>query len=213
MKKVIVLTLVAIFALGMAVSAEEASCVLSPGFNLIAPPLVPIDPYPENVFSGINIEGRLSRYNPITTSMIDFSPWTPEEYGGVLLGDGAWLYVDSEVTWTYEGLPNGVPDLNNVKTDMWVSLPKAGATLIGHPFKDDVELVNCLVTDGTATKSWDDAVAAGWVAPLLTGYDAPSMSYYDVGTDFIYVQVLQAYHGYWVYSNKDNLAMIIPAVQ
>ena len=85
--------------------------------------------------------------------------------------------------------------------------------MIGQPFNHAVDVANCLMTDGTQTISWDAATAAGWNAGLLWGFDAVTQSYFSVGSDpAMYDRTqLEPFNGYWLPTNVDNLAMIVPA--
>lgn len=218
MKRVLMLTIITLFVIGIgAVNAETVSTTLYPGLNLIGPPVVPFDPDPMSVFknnTGANLDlSNLVRYDSVLKGYIGYDELFPEDYGNVLLGEGAWLTQGTTVTWQYDGAPNGLKDSNNVKTDMWISLPKAGLSLIGTPFNNSVLLADVQVTNGTQTISWDQAVNLQWVDSTIVGYNAVLRGYYDVGTDDILFDIvtLDPFHGYWVKSFQDNLALIIPA--
>jgi len=214
MKRAIVLSIVALFAVAAGVSAQ-----LYPGYNMIAPPVVPFDPSPTSVFPAPLDPGgmdSLIRYDAATQGYVFFDPMFPEDYGGVLLGDGAWFLSShaGTINWpTYAGAPDGLPDSTGQMTDMWISLPKTGFTMVGHPFNHVVDAANVLFTDGTQTISWDAAAAAGWFDGGLWGYDGPTQGYFSVGTDpMMYDRTqLEPTHGYWIKTSRDNLAMIVPA--
>lgn len=226
--KTLVLMLALMLVIGGGVLAETATIDVYTGFNLVAAPLVPINPDPLSVFAGAadGIDGVLSRYEP-TGGIVGYDSLDPSLFGNVLLGDGFWLNVYSGAqTLSYEGVPDGVPDGAGVKTDMWISLPgnsdaadAGGIHLIGQPFAHNT-LVDptgagtgsgIFFTDGTSLKNWSEAVAATWVSDTIAGYNAVG-GIFDVKYDGLgYTDTLEAGRGYWVTTYKDNIAMIIPA--
>jgi len=215
MKRAIVLAIVALFAVGVSASATVVSTTIYPGFNMIGPPVVPFSPDPASVFAGIPLAGTLTRFDASTQGYVLYDPDFPEDYGGVLLGDGAWLRKagGGTLTWSYDGAPDGLPDSSGVLTDMWLSLPQAGFTLIAHPFNHPVDAANVRFTDGIGTLDWQAAVAAGWFNGVLVGFEATVQGYFTVGPDpdsYDRTQ-LEPFYGYWVRTYKANLAMIVPA--
>ncbi|MGQ9455362.1 MAG: hypothetical protein ACUVRS_10620 [Armatimonadota bacterium] len=195
------------------------------GWNYVACPLVPFDPDPYSVFEGVSIDYNLFRWDAPSQSEMHFGD---EGFGNILLGDGYYLNnVDSASGFTYNGVPDGVPDASGTMTDMWISLPgnqldgadAGGWHLIGHPFNHDTPTNGSLgngdniwFTDGTTLKTWDEAVEAEWVESSMQYFDGVSqgqmtMTYQGWGND----DTLRAGKSYWVRTYKDNLAMIIPA--
>jgi hypothetical protein len=95
------------------------------GWNLISVPTVPVDSNPYTVFDKApgGIDFMLSGWDP-TSGGKPFEG-DVDSFGGVLLGDAFWLYVDSGLGGakiSYTGLEDGVPT-DGVMTDMWISLP------------------------------------------------------------------------------------------
>jgi hypothetical protein len=199
-------------------------------WNYFACPLVPFDPNPYSVLSGIDIDYNLFRYDAPTGSTLYFEP--DGAFGNILLGEGYYLNNASGATsFTYNGVPDGVPDGSGTMTDMWISLPGVqgdagvnppnggGWHLIGHPFNHDTPTNgpqgtgdNIWFTDGTTLKTWDEAVAAGWVGDSMQYFDnatgnSMQMTYQGWGDD----DTLRAKTAYWLRTYKDNLALIIPA--
>lgn len=237
--KILGIGLLLVLALSSTCGAVSVSYDVYPGFNCIAAPLVPINPDPivpltigSTTYPGVfaqaidGIDGLLVRNDPATGGI----PWDGLEdppglsFGKVLLGDGYWLTVYSDGSKVqYEGLADGVPDAGGAMTDMWISLPGAGGGiggwhLIGQPFNHDTPVddgsgtgVFITFTNGSVTMDWSDAVAAGWVSPVMTGNDPATggvpVQYDGLGSD----DHLRAGKGYWVQTFIDNLAMIIPA--
>lgn len=200
------------------------------GWNLVAAPLVPINPAPESVYSQFDLmfTTALLRFDGPTQSQIPYDPWAtpPTVFGNVLLGDGYWVGDPDAHKIIYDGVPDGVPDGSGNKTDMWISLPgeqadgqdNGGWHLIGQPFNHDTAIdfgnlngENIKFTDGTTMKTWDEAVQANWVADSALFFDGVSQSQKSTGYFFNEDDHFRAGHGYWVQTKKDNLAMIIPA--
>ena len=82
--------------------------------------------------------------------------------------------------------------------------------LFGHGFKQPVALADCTLNDGVEVKSWDDAVAAGWVDPTVYFYEGGRYRFVrsdGTGDD----DHLRAWHGYWVLVHSWTLALTVPA--
>lgn len=219
MKKTIMLTIIAVFVIGAAASAANVQVALRAGNNLLAPPVVPLNPAPASVFkddTGTPLSlVNLTRYDAVSKGYKGYDPDPDlDEYGNVLMGDGSWITLPAAATWQYDGAPDGLatdnPPTQATMTDMWISLPKTGYSLIGTPFNHPIHLASCALTNGTTTIKWDDAAAAVWVIESITGYFGGS--YQDVGTDpDIYDHTtIDPGHGYWISTRQNNLALMIP---
>ena len=187
------------------------------GYNCIALPNVPINPAPDSVLSGGILDGYLSRFDAVGGSDVTYSAWAPEEFGGMILGDGYWLYSDMDIDYIYDGLANGVPTAG-VKTDMWISLPgnqydgvdNGGWHLIGNPYAEPVNYGYIWFTDGKDLLSWPDANVAGWVGDQFQGFTGLYQSAYCiVALGWGDGDELLSARGYYFLTFKDNLAMII----
>ncbi|MBP6963173.1 MAG: hypothetical protein KBC96_02085 [Armatimonadetes bacterium] len=176
------------------------------GWSLIALPGIPVDPDPLVVMNGIDIDGKLTRWDAATQSLYQYDLWTPEVFGNMLLTDGYWVQSDSPGTISYAGL-----DDNN-SMDVWISLPKAGWSLIGNPFNRDFTWADAKVVDGNVTVSLQDAAYTNnWLSSVGMWWDAGTQSLYDIGLpdDWPYTETMQAWHGYWIQSNVDKIALIL----
>jgi hypothetical protein len=229
MKKALALAGLALFVLAIgAVADTAASQLIKQGNNLIGASLVPYDPAPSTVFkwdnltSPITITGnRLMRWDGTATPPA-FKYYSTglgaAAFGKILLGTGYFLKNDSgaDIYWAYEGVPNGVPDGSQKKTDMWISLPKAGYNMIANPFIDEIVWANCLMTDGNVTVTVTVAKAApySWWTGNLQYWDpgATPPSYKNVVLTGLGVKNLSAYKGYVLKTTVDNLALIVPAI-
>ncbi|MCE5313553.1 MAG: hypothetical protein ABFD49_02115 [Armatimonadota bacterium] len=211
--------------------AEVGAYDVYSGFNLVAAPVVPLNSDPLSVFDQVGLDyysSSLSRFDGATATMVGYDPYNTSAFGGVLLGDGYWLWCDTAYSVSFDGVADGVPDANNVKTDMWISLPgdqtdgvdAGGWNLIGNPFNHDVPFGSdeysgvgdyLKVTDGVDMKTIEEAEAAGWISGQFSYYDGNTQTMYNAGYFYCDDYYLRAGKGYWVYTNRDNLALIIPA--
>ena len=106
--------------------------------------------------------------------------------------EGVWLWVpDGGATVDVTGYL--------VDTDVTLALPCAGWHQISAPW--DFPRCQIRFTDGATTKTWDEALAAGWIANALWGYD-PTDGYFDATQ-------LDPWNGYWLYTFQDGLTMIL----
>ncbi len=176
------------------------------GWNLLALPGIPVDPTPTSVFGSIPIDGSLYRWDAATQSILLYDTWSPEAFGNMLLTDGYWLVTDAAGTISYPGLDD------NDAMDVWVSLPKAGWAIIGNPFSTEFTWENAKVVDGNVTISLQQAAKTeGWLNSFGFWWDGSTQSLCDFGIpeDFASTGVLQAWHGYWVQSYVDKIALIL----
>lgn len=224
--KTLVLVLALMVVVVGACVADTVTYDVYGGWNLISCPLVPFNPDPAAVFAAApqGIDGLLSRTDP-SSGGITYDALDPTGFGNCLLGDGYWLQCFSgPTTLSYTGVPDGVPDGSGAMTDMWISLPgnsntnSGGWHQIGHPFNHATPVddgsgtgANVLFTDGTTLKTWSEAAAAAWVNDNMSGANASSggftVQFDGLGDD----DHLRAGKGYWIYTYKPNLAMIILA--
>lgn len=227
MKTFVLVLALMVVAAGVSVAAT-ATIDVYPGWNRIAAPLVPFDPDPMSVLGDAvdGLDSLLIRYSPAEGGSVVYDELDPEGFAGILLGDGLQLFATQAQTFTYEGVEDGVPDAQGVKTDMWISLPGSGAGtgglhMVGHPFDHDTavddgsgEGTNILFTDGTDVKTWGEANAANWVAGEFMGYNPSVGGGFSVQFDGLGdSDALVAGSAYQVTTFIDNLAMIIPAAE
>ena len=206
--------------------ADTVTVDLYGGWNFVACPLVPFDPDPYSVFSGIDIDFNLFRWDAPSQGEVYFEP--DGAFGNILLGEGYYLNnISNAESFSYNGVPDGVPDGSGTMTDMWISLPgnqldgtnAGGWHLFGQPFNHDTPTNgaagtgdNIWFTDGTTLKTWGEAVEAGWVESSMQYWDPVGqgqliLTYEGWGDD----DTLRAGKSYWLRTYKDNLALIIPA--
>jgi hypothetical protein len=192
-------------------SVTDLSGTLYPGWNQIALHGVPIDPAPTSVFSvpisnGMQLSDNLYRWEGASQSQYMYDSWQPEVFGNMLLNEGYWLFSDAERGYTYSGLD----DTDSM--DIWISLPKAGWTMIGDPFSKEFPWASAKVTDGTVTVSMQVASKVNiWLSSTAYWFEAESQSQYDLGIpeDWPSTLNMKPKHGYWVNTNVDKLALIL----
>lgn len=212
-----ILLIGAVFANAAAVTTNIP---IAPGWNLIGLPTVPLTPDPGSVFASYTdsgtgltgmdaIDGNLYRWDPIAGGLVGYAEISPADFGNMLLGDGFWVFRNGTDTGTcsYQGV--------DVSGDHWISLPKAGWTLIGYPNNTptSVDYSNLLVTNGIKTDSMTDAAYTdGWISD--TGYfwnnSAGGLGTVGLADAFPDTTLLNTQQGYWIYTNVDNLALIVP---
>lgn len=179
---------------------------VNPGWNLMTIPGIPIDPAVASVLPPIPLDGNLYRWDAATQGLKMYDSWNPEDYGAMLLTDGFWLVTDSAQTISYAGL-----DDNNTM-DVWISLPKAGWAMIGNPFNRDYTWADAKVVDGNVTISLLQAAKTeGWLESYGYWWDSSTQSLCDFGIpeDFMSTDILLPWHGYWVQSYVDKIALIL----
>jgi hypothetical protein len=179
---------------------------ITSGWNLFALPAMPSVPNPETVISGMPIDGLLYRWEATTGGLIIYDSWTPEVYGGLLLGDGHWLQTAAAGTISYTGRYQ--PD------DQWISLPKAGWALIGQPFNSSTDWAEVMVHNGKSILSvYDASHVESWMESSGYWWDSATQGLRDFGLpdDFFVDATLEPWHGYWVQSYVDNLSLLVPA--
>ena len=206
--KVSIVFLVLLFAI--TVSAATAAVIdhtgnVTAGWNMLALAGIPLDPDPTAVFGSIPVDTKLYRLDAATQSMILYDVWTPDIFGNMLLTDGYWLLADAADSFTYSGLDD------NDSMDVWISLPVAGWTLMGNPFSYDYTWANAKVTDGNITVSMTDASRSqSWLSSIGYWFDNNTQSMLDIGIpdDYPSTEALPPWHGMWVQSNRDKIALI-----
>jgi hypothetical protein len=218
--------------------AETATMDVYTGWNLIGPPCVPLDSNPVSVFSNGNPSGVDIEYTDVLTRLdapsqgyIDYLFFDPASFGGVLLGEGYFLNASVDTQVQFDGLTDGVPSAG-IMTDMWISLPgnqmdgqdAGGWHIISNPFNHGIPFnevyfgydgANIKVTDGVEMKTLLDAATAGWIDEPFSYLNGASQGYESAGylSGVYESDELEPGKGYFVKTNRDNLALIIPAVR
>lgn len=205
--------LLCVFLLALALVIPASAAVVThtysvpAGWSLIALPGIPLYPEPPTVLNGFDLETcTLSRWEAATQSLITYDVWNPEPFRGMLLTDGYWFNATAPGTISYQGLND------NDSMDVWISLPKSGWTLMGNPFSRSYEWSNAKVTDGNITVSVTDAAYTyGWMSSVGYWWDNNTQSLIDMGVpdDFPSTTTMLPWHGVWLNSYVDKIALIL----
>jgi hypothetical protein len=177
------------------VSSDTDTFSIYQGWNLISSPFIPNNPDPAVVFDGLNIDGNLSRWEAASSSFITYDSEDPSAFGSITLGDGYWLYNDSgeDKSVTYQGTAG--------PTTLTIEIESNGWNLVGCAWDYAVSCANLSILYNGATKSWDDAVAAGWMEDNWHGFNAETQSWFDVSpSGFASDDMLRPGMGYWTRS-------------
>lgn len=203
-------------------AADVASITLHPGENWIAAPLVPFNPDPVDMFSGFNIDGKLSRFDVPSQSLVSYTTANSSAFGNVLLGDGYKVYnsTSTSVVINYNGVADGVPGSEG-PTDMWISLPgdntdgqnNGGIHWIGQPFNHNTAVESMYVLYESNLASVLEAVNLGWIDQLWLGFDGETQKSFTAGLSVFGADenYFRAGHMYEIVTHKDDLALIIPS--
>jgi hypothetical protein len=160
---------------------------------MISVPLKPIPPNntPEAVFGDDITPLLIYRWNP-NTNAYDANPSPIDP------GHGYWVYVMTEgITVDVEG--------TRIDFDYKVPLGKAGWHMISTPTVN-VYWGYCKFTDGTTTKTYTEAIEAGWIAPYIFRWDPATNSYTSYGAS----GVIEPWVGYWIRTYENDLTLILP---
>ena len=209
----VVLLLVFVFA-GMALASVTTHTYIAPrGWSLMCLKGIPLDPDPVSVFGSPGvIDFRLYKWDAVNKGTQVYDALDPDAFGDMLLTDGYWLKntTGSNETVSFSGLND------NDAMDVWISLPKKGWTMIGHPFSYSFLWENAKVTDGNTTKSLYDVSQRGlkWMSSIGYGWDEVGQGTFDIGVeeDCPMEDSLRPWHGYWILSKVDKLALILESI-
>lgn len=176
-------------------------------WNLLSVPGIPSNPSAASVLPGIDLEGRLHAWDPVTQGMVTYSAYQPEMFPPLCMGVGFWLQVFK----SYDLVTRVV--LHQPDTDVWISLPCTGSTLIGHPFRQPRRLAECRVTDGVRILSLDEAVRDGWLDSAIHYWRSSEGGLFLLDLEYGLDSSFEPWHGFWVRTFRPNLALIIPYAQ
>ncbi|MDH7481598.1 MAG: family 10 glycosylhydrolase [Armatimonadota bacterium] len=192
------------FALGYTQKTSYNGIVRA-GWNLISLPLDPVNPDPAVVFNGIDIEGKLYRYDNPTASFITYDPWTPEIFGNCRVGEGYWLFADGPKTISYQAWASFPPARD-------IQIPAAGWALIGCPFPNGKYWADTNVTkDGNTVSLATAAKTNGWLDSVGWWWDNSAQALQTLGLpeDWPASEYLVPWYGYWINTYTSNLTLTV----
>ena len=187
---------------------------VAPGWNFISLPIDPANTTPAVVFRGLDIDGKLFRFDNSTQSMSLFDGLSQEAFGQMSIDEGYWLYMTAPGQIRFNGYP--LTEDRHIKLPPALGFPDQAWSIIGYPFQTAQPLANCSVFNPNAsepkTRSIAEARNLGWVSSTLYVFDSPTQSMIDVGLpeDYATLTDLMPWHGYWFMSNLNELELIIP---
>lgn len=187
---------------------------VGPGWNLISIPCEIANTMPQVVFRGINIDGRLYRWDKETASQDLYDAYAPDNFGPISPDEGYWLYLDGPATVRVAGCQPSVA--RHIKLPQTNAGNDHGYSLVGYPFDTVGDWQNCTVRNpalGPAGNlSLYEAVEAGWVPNGFFWWNSAEQSQYDAGAPEYWPSTTQIlpWHGYMVTSWPTGLEMIFP---
>ena len=176
------------------------------GFNLISLPYVPTDPTPSVVLGTSNLTDSLFRWDNVSQAFVGYNSADPSIFGKMSPSQGYALMATTAPSVSFQGVP--------LATDMRISIPKKGWSLIAQPVNSSVLWTQLKVTDGSQTKTLQQAIAAGWIGRIAFTWDTASGQWGYVGTGARgsrFDDSFHPWHAYWITTYQDNLAVIVPA--
>jgi len=155
---------------------------LPAGWNLASVPLAPADPTPDAVYGDDLAQVVIWQWDPGQGRYV-----VPE---AIAPAEGYWLHVPAGgATVDVTG--------DEVADDVALALAAAGWHQISAPWAYPRDAI--AFEQGGDLETWDQAVAAGWIADVLWGYTP--------GVGYQLVNVLDPWQGYWLRTNVPNLIM------
>lgn len=123
------------------------------------------------------------RWNPAITDYERPTTLAPTE--------GAWAWLDANTTYTVTATASTTPNVDH-------ALENVGWHMVSAPWPYPRAAIR--VTRGRDTKTWSDAVAAGWVRNALYGFQATDGAYTMSTT-------LHPWYGYWLDARVTGLSL------
>ncbi|MDW8069689.1 MAG: Ig-like domain-containing protein [Anaerolineae bacterium] len=170
-----------------------ARLTLPVGWNMVSVPLKPIAPNntPTAVFGDDISPLFIFRWNPSTGQYETPATIDP--------GHGYWVYIMTE------GITVDIEGAQRIDGNYEVALPKAGWHMISTPTVN-VYWGYCKFKKGTETKTYDEAISAGWIGPYLFRWNPAENKY----TYFTAAGVIEPWVGYWIRTYADDLVLVLP---
>ncbi len=190
---------------------HSPATVIRSGWNQFTLGGVPANPNPLSVLSnfdtGDGLANRLRRFEPLSQQWLTWDPNAPQRFGGLLVGEGYQLQSANSLPIQFEGVP-----FNAI--DIWLSLPRQGYTVVGHPFDAPVPWETVKVVDGLQALNMFTAArvqSPPWLDSRATYFDNLSQTSRTMGlpTDNPDSVLMEPWLGYRVETFRDQLALIV----
>jgi len=186
-------------------TCSSPSGTIRAGWNVISLPLEPSNPDPAVIFNGIDIEGKLFRWDNATGSFVVYDPWSPGDFGECSVKDGYYLFSTGTATISYQAYPKA-PAMHDIPIN------NAGWAIIGCPYLSDKRWADVDVTKNGETVSMYTATRErGWMDSIGWWWDNTSQSLQTLGLpdDFPASEYLQPWYGYWVQTYSNNITLTL----
>ncbi|MCS7300217.1 MAG: Ig-like domain-containing protein, partial [Fimbriimonadales bacterium] len=193
------------------VAIQSPNTVVRGGWNQFTLGGVPANPNPLSVLGNFNtgdgLANRLRRFDPLAQEWLSWNPANPSAFGGLLVGEGYQLQSTVNAPIQFEGAPF-------TAIDIWLSLPRRGFTVVGHPFDAPVPWETVKVADGLQAMNMFTAArvqSPPWLESRATYLDNLSQTTRTLGlpTDNPDSVLMEPWLGYRVESFRDQLALIV----
>jgi hypothetical protein len=184
-------------------STSPPAGFIDPGWNWISIPLEPLDRDAASIFGAEFVTNKLYMWDRVRKTVLLY----PDDFHDLHIGEGYMLRSGVVQTPSYLGLA--------WHSDVYISLPTAGWSWIGHPQRSPVPLASLRVyndsEEETRTVAQDIAAGSGaWANWNLIYWD----SYRDTarivsvanGDD----DTLRPWYGYLIWTNTEYLTLIVP---
>lgn len=177
---------------------------VSAGWNFVSLPGVATDSSARGVFGDLLASGGLYYWDTITNQLMTYDDFNPSACAAIIPGRGFWLVSNSEGTVTTEILKD------EPSSDVWISLPQSGYSVIGQPFDREVDVCRCYLTDGVDTLTMEEAMEQEWIEGALYHFDNVYSSMYRLELVAGASVRLEPWKAYWIKTRRPNLALIVP---
>ena len=193
------------------IAIQSPASVVRNGWNQFTLGGVPANPNPLSVLgnfdTGDGLANRLRRFNPLTQEWLSWNPTNPAVFGGLLVGEGYQLQSTLNAPIQFEGAPF-------TTIDIWLSLPRQGFTVVGHPFDAPVPWETVKVVDGLQALPMFTAArvqSPPWLESRATYLDNLNQTTRTLGlpTDNPDSVLMEPWLGYRVESFRDQLSLIV----
>lgn len=149
---------------------------------------------------------QIYRWENGNMSQYQYDMWSPDLFGGCVMGDGYWIFLSADWPISYKAKLSSIPQ--------WLTIGQAGDVWLGLPKNATFPLENVLVHDGTAVRTIRDVNqnGLGWFNSSGFWWKNDEQSQYDVGLAEDWPSGgsdLEPWHGYTFYTNVGDLAWII----
>jgi hypothetical protein len=188
--------------------SEPTGAEIGAEWSLAAVPAAPQDWSPATVFAPVpsfELGYHIYRWEQATQGQVPYDDWCPDYFGGIILGDGWWVTAPTNWAVSFRG--------RAADCHQWYTIPTAGWAIMGQPFMHDIEWPDVTVHDGAQVVSMQTAAKTNnWLNSIGYWWDNPAQGQGCVGIpdDYKETTTLKTWHGYWIYTNRGELSLILP---